>query len=100
MTIQESENYRLAVIDSAKTWVLGKTSIDNQMELMIIADHYNINLPACVKHFYCSNNPDHVSASGAFKSIQRVLSQLKAAILKQEKEKKQDDYKENFTRKF
>lgn len=84
MTVEESEKYRAAVIASAKDWTLGLYPIDNQMELCIIADYYNVTLPAYMAHFYSSKRPDQVVATGAHKGILRTLNKLAKAIRQKE----------------
>ena len=73
-------NYERVVIDSAKDWINGEATIGNQMELVMIADHYGVRLPACMYHFQYSENPNHVCATGAFKTIYKTLDKLAAAI--------------------
>ena len=80
MTAEQAMNYERVVIDSAKDWINGEATIGNQMELVMIADHYGVRLPACMYHFQYSENPNHVCATGAFKTIYRTLDKLAAAI--------------------
>ena len=80
MTAEQAMNYERVVIDSAKDWINGEATIGNQMELVIIADHYGVRLPACMYHFQYSENPNHVCATGAFKTIYKTLDKLAAAI--------------------
>lgn len=85
MTTTQAIEYEKIVINSAKDWINGKASIDNQLELALIADHYNVTLPACMYHFQHSNNPDHVCATGAFKTIYKTLEKLAQAIRAEER---------------
>jgi hypothetical protein len=80
MTAEQAMNYERVVIDSAKDWINGEATIGNQMELVMIADHYGVRLPACMYHFQYSENPNHVCATGAFKTIYKTLDKLAAAI--------------------
>lgn len=80
MTTEQTMNYERIVIDSAKDWINGEAAIGNQMELVVIADHYGVKLPACMYHFQYSENPNHVCATGAFKTIYKMLDKLAAAI--------------------
>lgn len=80
MTAEQAMNYERVVIDSAKDWINGEPTIGNQMELVMIADHYGVRLPACMYHFQYSENPNHVCATGAFKTIYKTLDKLAAAI--------------------
>ena len=80
MTAEQAMNYERVVIDSAKDWINGEATIGNQMELVMIADHYGVRLPACMYHFQYSENPNHLCATGAFKAIYRTLDKLAAAI--------------------
>lgn len=80
MTAEQAINYERVVIDSAKDWINGEATIGNQMELVMIADHYGVRLPACMYHFQYSENPNHVCATGAFKTIYKTLDKLAAAI--------------------
>lgn len=80
MTEEQAMNYERVVIDSAKDWINGEATIGNQMELVMIADHYGVRLPACMYHFQYSENPNHVCATGAFKTIYKTLDKLAAAI--------------------
>lgn len=80
MTVEQAMNYERVVIDSAKDWINGEATIGNQMELVMIADHYGVRLPACMYHFQYSENPNHVCATGAFKTIYKTLDKLAAAI--------------------
>lgn len=80
MTAEQAMNYERVVIDSAKDWINGEADIGNQMELVMIAEHYGVRLPACMYHFQYSENPNHVCATGAFKTIYKTLDKLAAAI--------------------
>ena len=80
MTTEQAMNYERIVIDSAKDWINGEADIGNQMELVMIADYYGVRLPACMYHFQYSENPNHVCATGAFKTIYKTLDKLAAAI--------------------
>ena len=80
MTAEQAMNYERVVIDSAKDWINGEATIGNQMELVMIADHYGVRLPACMYHFQYSENPNHVCATEAFKTIYKTLDKLAAAI--------------------
>ena len=80
MTAEQAMNYERVVIDSAKDWINGEATIGNQMELVMIADHYGVRLPACMYHFQYSENPNHVCATGALKTIYKTLDKLAAAI--------------------
>lgn len=80
MTTAKAIDYEKIVIDSAKDWINGEASIDNQMELIMIADYYDVKLPACMYHFQYSNNPNHICATGAFKTIYKTMDKLAAAI--------------------
>lgn len=80
MTTAQAIEYENAVIASAKDWIKGETDIGNQMELCVIAEHYGVRLPACMYHFQYSNNPNHVCATGAHRTIYKVLDKLVAAI--------------------
>lgn len=80
MTTEQAMNYEKIVIDSAKDWVNGESTIGNQMELVMIADHYGVKLPACMYHFMYSDNPNHVCATGAHKTIYKTLDKLATAI--------------------
>lgn len=80
MDIQQCEDYKSAVVASAKSWVTGYHSIDNQMEILIIADYYGVELPMYFHHFKFSNNPNHVCATGAHKSILKKLEKLSKVI--------------------
>lgn len=81
MNVQESMKYTQSIIDSAIDWVSGDAPIHNEVELLIIADHYGVNLPACMHHFRYSNNPNHACATGAHKTIGKVLERLKTEII-------------------
>lgn len=81
MTIQQSIAYQAAVIASAPEWEKGESAIGNQEDLVLIADHYGVRLPACMRHFLYSRNPNHVSATGAHKTILKTLDKLRAAII-------------------
>ena len=83
MNVQEMINYQNAVIESAKDWVKGEAAIDGQEELILIADHYNVRLPVCMKHFQYSEAPNWLCATGAHKTILKTLDKLKEAILKE-----------------
>lgn len=84
MTTQEAERYYAAIVISAKDWARGLHTIDSQMELCVIAEHYGVELPLYAKHFRFSNNPDHVNATGAHRGLLRTLGKLRNAILKKE----------------
>lgn len=81
MNAQEAIKYTKAVIDSAVEWVNGDAPIHSEIELLIIADHYGVNLPACMHHFRYSNSPNHACATGAHKTVSKVLNKLKVAII-------------------
>ena len=80
MIVEQAISYERIVIDSAKDWINGEATIGNQMELVMIADHYGVRLPVCMYHFQYSENPNHVCATGAFKTIYKTLDKLAAAI--------------------
>lgn len=80
MTTEKSIEYEKVVIESAKDWINGEASIGNQIELIMIADHYGVKLPACMHHFQYSNDPNQVCATGAFKTIYKTMNKLAAAI--------------------
>lgn len=84
MNTKQAIDYEKVVLASAKEWVNGEMDIGNQMELLMIAEHYGVKLPACMYHFQYSNDPDHVCATGAFKTIYKTLDKLAAAIRKAE----------------
>lgn len=84
MNTQQAIQYEKAVIASAKDWINGKTDIGSQLDLCIIADHYRVKLPSCMYHFQYSNNPNHICATGAFKTIYKTLDKLAAVIRKAE----------------
>lgn len=84
MTTKQAIDYEKAVLASAKEWVNGETDIGSQMELLMIAEHYGVKLPACMYHFQYSNDPNHVCATGAFRTIYKTLDKLAAAIRKAE----------------
>lgn len=87
MTAAQTIEYEKIVINSAKDWINGEASIDNQFELVLIAEHYNVTLPACMYHFQYSNSSDHVCATGAFKTIYKTLEKLAQAIRAEERTK-------------
>lgn len=80
MTAEQAMNYERVVIDLAKDWINGEATIGNQMELVMIADHYGVRLPACMYHFQYSENPNHVCTTGAFKTIYKTMDKLAVAI--------------------
>ena len=80
MTTEQAMKYEDRVLESAKEWVNGESSIDNQYELVMIAEKYKVKLPTCMHHFRYSNNPNEVSATGAFKTIFKTMSKLAKAI--------------------
>lgn len=80
MTTSEAINYENKVLEAAKEWVHGNNSIDNTIELAIIAEHYNVKLPACMHHFQYSDSPGAACCTGAYKTIFKVLDKLKNAI--------------------
>lgn len=82
MTTQQAISYEQAIIDSGMEWVNGESTIDGVEELAILAGNYGVRLPACMYHFVRSDNPNHVSATGAHKTIIKVLDRLKNAILR------------------
>lgn len=84
MNTKQAVDYEKIVLASAKDWVNGEADIGNQMELLMIAEHYGVKLPACMYHFQYSNDPNHVCATGAFKTIYKMLDKLAAAIRKAE----------------
>ena len=84
MDVKQSEEYRNAVINSAKGWVKGEYSIDNQMEIIVIADYYGIKLPLYFHNFMFSTDPNHVFATGAHKSILKKLGKIAEAIKEKE----------------
>lgn len=84
MNTQQAIQYEKLVIASAKDWINGETEIGNQFDLCMIADHYGVKLPTCMYHFQYSNNPNHVCATGAFKTIYKTLDKLATAIRKAE----------------
>lgn len=84
MNTKQAVDYEKIVLASAKDWVNGEADIGNQMELLMIAEHYGVKLPACMYHFQYSNDPNHVCATGAFKTIYKTLDKLAAAIRKAE----------------
>lgn len=80
MNTLEVMKYEEAVLNSAKEWVNGENSIDSQHELLIIALHYKVKLPACMYHFQYSNNPNEVCLTGAVKTIYKTMTKLAKAI--------------------
>lgn len=84
MTTQQTIDYENKVIESAKGWITGGESIDNQMELVMIAEHYNIKLPSYCYHFKYSNNPNDLCCTGAHRSLYKLLDKLKAKIIQVE----------------
>lgn len=80
MTTEEAMQYELDVINSGKYWVEGKSSINNRCELLILAEHFNIKLPVCMSRFEYSTSPNDVCATGAHKTIFKVLDKLAIAI--------------------
>lgn len=84
MTTEQAIKYEDEVIESAKEWIYGENSIDNQIELLMIAEYYNVRLPSCCHHFIYSDSPNDLCATGAFKTLYKVLDKLKNAIIKKE----------------
>ena len=84
MTTEQSMQYEDRVLESAKEWVNGESSIDNQVELIMIAEKYKVKLPACMYHFRYSNNPNEVCLTGASKTIYKTMSKLAKAICEAE----------------
>ena len=80
MTITEAERYRKAVLESAPLWIHGESTISNVEELVIIADHYKVDVPRYIQHFIYSENPNHVVATGAWKNIFSFLTRLSNKI--------------------
>nr|WP_325295132.1 hypothetical protein [uncultured Oscillibacter sp.] len=83
MTIPEAEAYRTAIIRTAVDWAHGEHTID-QLELCVLGDYYDVDLPLYIRHFRYSNGLEHVSAAQAYKGILRTLKKLQTAILKKE----------------
>ena len=84
MNTEEAIKHKKAVIESAKLWVVGESTICNQVELTIIAEHYNVNLPYAMGHFRYSNNPEHACLTGAPNTVLKTLRRLANAIRKAE----------------
>ena len=84
MTTVEAMKYEEFILESAKKWVNGESSIDNQVDLVMIAEKYNVKLPACMHHFRYSNNPNEVCLTGAAKTIYKTMSKLAKAICRAE----------------
>lgn len=85
MNITESERYRKAVIASAPKWVRGESTISNDEELSIIANHYKVSMPSYAHHFLYSRNPDNLVATGAWKALTKFLTRLAKKIQEVEK---------------
>ena len=76
MTVVEVERTRKSIIESAPKWVLGEFTITHSEELLIIADHYKVDVPRYIKYFDYSENPNHVAATGAYCNLLRFLTRL------------------------
>ena len=85
MDFKTCKKYTESIIAAAPDWAKGKATIDSPEELVIIASHYNIDLPISCHHFRFSESPEKVTATGAHKTILRTLDGLKRAILATEK---------------
>jgi hypothetical protein len=84
MTTHEAIDYEKAVINSAKGWVNGEVGIDNQMELLMISEHYGINTPYYCQYFRYSNSPIDLCCTEEHKSLYKLLDRLKAKIIEVE----------------
>lgn len=84
MNTQQALQWESDVIASAKQWLTGDSSIDNQHELLVLAEYYKVKLPSCMYHFRYSRSPNDVCASGALKTIYRTMDKLATAIKKRE----------------
>lgn len=82
MTAKQQMEYNEAVIASAKDWISGKSTINGVEELVIIAEYYKVYLPKYTVNFICSENPNHVKATGAYKALLSLMERLKKAIIK------------------
>lgn len=82
--IKDVEAYQKSVISSAAEWVKGHSSIDNQEEIVIIADHYGIKLPSAFCNFQKSSDPFSASVCGASKTILKTLGKLAKKIVETE----------------
>lgn len=80
MNVKEAIAQEQAIIDSAKFWVDGESTIGSPEELFIIAAHYDVRLPVCMRYFLYSESPNRVRATRYQNAILKVLHKLESKI--------------------
>lgn len=82
MTIEEVDKRNNLILENAKLWAKGESCLPLEpIDIVVLGGYLNIRIPNCFHHFMYSDNPNYVSATGAFKTILKTLDKLKKALL-------------------
>lgn len=82
MTLKECENRNQAVLRNAISWAKGEDCLPlTQLDVCIVTEYLDLNLPQCFYHFVESDNVNDVRATGAHKTIFKVLDKIKDKLL-------------------
>lgn len=82
MTIEQCENRNNVIMENALRWARGDECLPlEQLDVAIIAEYLNMNLPKCFDNFVESENSNHIKAYGSYKSIMKTLDKIRNKLL-------------------
>ncbi|HFD2033482.1 TPA: hypothetical protein ACF2DD_002059 [Clostridium perfringens] len=82
MEIKYIESRNESIIENAKLWAKGEECLSLEpLDILILGEVLNIKIPTCFHHFIRSESPTRVRASGAFKTIYKVLEKIQNKLL-------------------
>lgn len=82
MTLEQCENRNKAIMENALQWARGEDCLPlERLDVAIIAEYLNMNLPKCFDNFVESGTPDTVKAYGSHKSIMKTLDKMRNKLL-------------------
>lgn len=86
LNIEQVENRNESIIENAKLWANNEECLPIEpLDIIILGDYFKIKIPSCFHHFVRSECPTTVRASGAFKTIYKVLDKIQQALLQIDK---------------
>lgn len=82
MDIEQVGKMYDAIKENAVKWAKNEEcSPLYQLDVVVIGEYLNMDIPAYFHHFEASENPNHVSATGAYRSILKTLDKMQKCIL-------------------
>lgn len=83
MTLEQCENRNRAIMENALAWAKGEDCLPlESLDVAIIAEYLKMDLPKCFYNFVESENPNHIKAYGAHKTIMKTLDKMREKLLK------------------